>query len=235
MKQILLILIFLTIWINDVQAEGIWSVNGYHLSNVNVLHKLNTVHVSGRIHGGKYADYLKIRILVSNDNGYRKWAETSLQRFSGKGELFECQFKYYKKSRIWNIEKIDIIGNAVNEQASNIKTESENKNTYFLEQNQYENSKQYVANTSYEQKSYPKKNNVEGEISRVLFTSFNTISVVIRNKQTNKLVMMKSISPHDLVVVDFPYGEYNAKIIGDGINKKQDFLIDEEEETIQLY
>lgn len=47
--------------------------------------------------------------------------------------------------------------------------------------------------------------------------------------------MMKSISPHDLVVVDFPYGEYNTKIIGDGINKKQDFLIDEEEETIQLH
>jgi len=231
-KQILLILIFLTIWINDVQAEGIWSVNGYHLSNVNVLHKLNTVHVSGRIQGGKYADYLKIRILVSNDNGYRKWAETSLQRFSGKGELFECQFKYYKKSRIWNIEKIDIIGNAVNEQVSNIKTESENKDTYFLEQNQYKKSKQYVANTSYEQKSYPKKNNVVGEISRVLFTSFNTISVVIRNKKTNKLVMMKSISPHDLVVVDFPYGEYNAKIIGDGINKKQDFIINEKIKTI---
>jgi len=234
-KQILLILIFLTIWINDVQAEGIWSVNGYHLSNVNVLHKLNIVHVSGRIHGGKYADYLKIRILVSNDNGYRKWAETSLQRFSGKEELFECQFKYYKQSRIWNIEQIDIIGNAVNEQVSNIKTEFENKDTYFLEQNQYEKSKQYVANTSYEQKSYPKKSNTEGEISKVLFSSFNNISVVIRNKKTNKLVMMKNISPHDLVEVDFPYGEYNAKIIGDGINKKQDFLIDEEMETIHLY
>ena len=235
MKQILLILIFLTIWINDVQAEGIWSVNGYHLSNVNVLHKLNTVHVSGRIQGGKYADYLKIRILVSNDNGYRKWAEASLQRFSGKGELFECRFKYYKKSRIWNIEKIDIIGNAVNEQVNNIQTDLKNKDTVFFEQNQYEQSKQYVANTGYEQKSYPKKYNIEGKISRVLFTSFNTISVVIRNKKTDELVMMKSISPHNLVEVDFPYGEYNAKIIGDGINKKQDFLIDEEAKTIHLY
>jgi hypothetical protein len=84
-------------------------------------------------------------------------------------------------------------------------------------------------------KSYPKKSNTEGEISKVLFSSFNKISVVIRNKKTNKLVMMKNISPHDLVEVDFPYGEYNAKIIGDGINKKQDFLIDEEMETIHLY
>lgn len=113
MKQIILLLICLTTWINNVQAEGIWSVNGYHLSNVNILHKSNTVYVSGRIQGGLGADYLKIRILVSNDNGYRGWAETSVQHYAGKGELFESQFKYYPKARLWNIEKIEVIGNNI--------------------------------------------------------------------------------------------------------------------------
>lgn len=113
MKQIILILICLTTWINNVQAEGIWSVNGYHLSNVNVLHKSNTVYVSGRIQGGQGADYLKIRILVSNDNGFRGWAETSVQHYVGKGELFESQFKYYPKARLWNIVKIEVIGNNI--------------------------------------------------------------------------------------------------------------------------
>jgi hypothetical protein len=104
---------------NNVYAEGIWSVNGYHLSNVNILHKMNTVNVSGRIQGGQAADYLKIRILISNDNGFRGWAETSVQHYVGKGELFESQFKYYSKARLWNIERIEVIGSTVSNQKQN--------------------------------------------------------------------------------------------------------------------
>lgn len=106
-------MICLTTWIPNSHAEGIWSVNGYHLSNVNILHKMNTVYVSGRIQGGQAADYLKIRILISNNNGFRGWAETSVQHYVGKGELFESQFKYYPKVRLWNIEKIEVLGNNI--------------------------------------------------------------------------------------------------------------------------
>lgn len=71
MRKLIFLAICLLILGTNVYAEGIWSVNGYHLSNVNILHKMNTVHVSGRIQGGQAADYLKIRILISNDNGFR--------------------------------------------------------------------------------------------------------------------------------------------------------------------
>lgn len=119
MKKLIFLAGCLLIFGTNVYAEGIWSVNGYQLSNVNILHKSNTVYISGRIQGGKGAQYLKIRILVSNDNGFRGWAETSLQYYAGKGELFDSQFKYYSKSRLWNIEKIEVVGSSVSNQKQN--------------------------------------------------------------------------------------------------------------------
>jgi len=119
MKKLIFLAGCLLIFVTNVHAEGIWSVNGYQLSNVNILHKSNTVYISGRIQGGQSAEYLRIRILVSNDNGFRGWAETSLQYYAGKGELFDSQFKYYPKARLWNIEKIDVIGSSVSNQKQN--------------------------------------------------------------------------------------------------------------------
>lgn len=234
LKQIIFILICLTTWTNGVQAEGIWSVDGYHLSNVNVLHKLNTVHVSGRIQGGKFADYLKIRILVSNDNGYRGWAETSLQNYSGKGELFESQFKYYQKSRIWNIEQIDIVGNKIDGSKSN-----QNSNPHYksetLSNNQYfEQPIQPTQDKEYKQKSYPSKRNTTEETSDVLFSSFQNVSIIIKDIKTNKIVIMRNISPHNLEEVVIEKGQYTALIIGNGFNKEKQFDIKEDKETIDL-
>jgi len=229
-----LILICLTGWINDVQAEGIWSVNGYHLSNVNILHKLNTVHVSGRIQGGTWAEYLKIRILVSNDNGYRGWAETSLQNYSGKGELFESQFKYYPKSRIWNIEKIDVVGNKVDESSNNQNLNSNYKSETLSNNQNYEQPIKSTQDKEYKQKSYPSKRNITGELSNVLFSSFQNVSIIIKERETNKIVMMRNISPHNLENVAMEKGLYTAIIIGNNFKKEKQFDIKEDEETIDL-
>jgi len=233
-KQVIWILICLTGWISDVQAEGIWSVNGYHLSNVNILHKLNTVHVSGRIQGGKWAEYLKIRILVSNDNGYRGWAETSLQNYSGKGELFESQFKYYTKSRIWNIEKIDIVGNKVDDSSSNQNINSNYKSETLSNNQNYEQPIKSTQDKEYKQKSYPSKRNTTGELSNVLFSSFQNVSIIIKERKTNKIVMMRNISPHNLENVTMEKGLYTAIIIGNNFKKEKQFDIKEDEETIDL-
>lgn len=113
LKRILLLLMILSLNEINAYSEGRWNVNGYELSNVNVLHRGNKVEVSGRIQNGQAADYLRIRILVSNDNGFKAWCESSVQQYSGKGELFEAKFDYYPKARQWNIEKIDVIGNTI--------------------------------------------------------------------------------------------------------------------------
>ena len=234
MKQVILILICLTTWINGVQAEGIWSVDGYHLSNVNVLHKLNTVHVSGRIQGGKFADYLKIRILVSNDNGYRGWAETSLQNYSGKGELFESQFKYYQKSRIWNIEQIDIVGNKIDGSKSNQNSNSHYKSETLSNNQYFEQPIQPTQDKEYKQKSYPSKRNTTEETSDVLFSSFQNVSIIIKDRKTNQIVIMRNISPHNLEEVVIEKGQYTALIIGNGFKKEKQFDIKEDKETIDL-
>lgn len=234
MKQIIFILICLTTWINSVHAEGIWSVDGYHLSNVNVLHKLNTVHVSGRIQGGKFADYLKIRILVSNDNGFRGWAETSLQNYSGKGELFESQFKYYQKSRIWNIEKIEIVGNKIDGSNSNQNSDLHYERDTFSNNQHYEQPTQSTQDKNYKQKSYPSKKTTTGETSNVLFSSFQNVSIIIKDRKTNKVVMMRNISPHNLEEVIIEKGLYTAVIIGNNLKKEKQFDIKEDNETIDL-
>ncbi len=113
MKKKILAIILIFFLKTTTLAEGIWSVNGYELSNVNILHKTNTVHVSGRVQNGKSSEYLKLRFLVSNDNGFRGWAETSVQHYEGKGELFEARLSYHRKARIWNIEKIEVTGTSV--------------------------------------------------------------------------------------------------------------------------
>lgn len=234
MKQIIFILICLTTWINSVHAEGIWSVDGYHLSNVNVLHKLNTVHVSGRIQGGKFADYLKIRILVSNDNGFRGWAETSLQNYSGKGELFESQFKYYQKSRIWNIEKIEIVGNKIDGSNSNQNSDLHYERDTFSNNQHYEQPIQSTQDKSYKPKTYPSKKKTTGETSNVLFSSFQNVSIIIKDRKTNKIVMMRNISPHNLEEVIIEKGLYTAVIIGNNLKKEKQFDIKEDNETIDL-
>lgn len=234
MKKILLLLVILAIWNNNVKAEGVWSVNGYHLSNVNVLHKLNTVHVSGRIYGGKYADYLKIRILISNDSGYRRWAETSLQRYSGKGELFESQFKYYKKSRIWNIEQVDVIGNSVGQTNSKKKTSLEFQVAIDTNQQYQENLYKYAQDKEYKQKSFPSKRKITGKTSRVLFSSFSNVSIIIRDNKTNKAVLMRNISPHNLEEIIIEKGSYTATIIGNNFKREKTFTIIEDSETVSL-
>ena len=217
-----------------MHAEGIWSVDGYHLSNVNVLHKLNTVHVSGRIQGGKFADYLKIRILVSNDNGFRGWAETSLQNYSGKGELFESQFKYYQKSRIWNIEKIEIVGNKIDGSNSNQNSNLNYERDTFSNNQHYEQPIQYTQDNNYKQKTYPSKKKTTGETSNVLFSSFQNVSIIIKDRKTNKIVMMRNISPHNLEEVIIEKGVYTAVIIGNNLKKEKQFDIKEDNETIDL-
>lgn len=190
--------------------------------------------MSGRIQGGKFADYLKIRILVSNDNGYRGWAETSLQNYSGKGELFESQFKYYRKSRIWNIEKINISGNKIDGTSNNQNSNSQYKSETFSNNQYFEQPIQSTQDKEYKQKSYPPKRNTTGETSDVLFSSFQNVSIIIKDRKTNKIVMMRNISPHNLEEVPIEKGLYTAIIIGDGFKNEKQFDIKEDKETIDL-
>lgn len=213
----------------DAFAEGNWESQGHIFSNVHAWQQGNEVTISGRVSSGPARNPLEAIVYVINDEGKTHSSHIKVSNYSGKGELFETKFYSYKKYKWWNILKIDVAGQSMPGPSQSMPGEPTQKSVY--------NEIAVIDNFNEisSQKSYPKKNNTESEISKVLFTSFNKISVVIRNKKTNKLVLMKNISPHDLVEINFPYGEYNAKIIGDGISKKQDFIIDEEAETIHLY
>lgn len=233
MKKIILLLAASFLFMNNAWAEGIWSVNGYQLSNVNILDRSSQIEVSGRIQNGEAADYLKIQILVSNDNGFRCWAETSIQHYCGKGELFTARFKYRRKARSWNIEKIQVTGNKV--------SKNDVKKYYTpapvlveTKINKPTEIKQTFPETSEELKSYPMKENFSNNTSKVLFSSFNYISVLIRNKDTNKVVLMKSISPHTLEEIQMERGRYIAKIQGDGNLSEKEFEIKEAEEIIRF-
>lgn len=229
MKKLIFLAGCLLIFGSNAFAEGNWESQGHIFSNVHAWQQGNEVTISGRVSSGQPRNPLEAIVHVINDEGKSHSAHIKVSNYSGKGELFETKFFSYKKYKWWNILKINVTGQSMPGPSQSMPGEPTQKSVY---------NEIAVINNSNEissPKSYPKKSNTEGEISKVLFSSFNKISVVIRNKKTNKLVMMKNISPHDLVEVDFPYGEYNAKIIGDGINKKQDFLIDEEMETIHLY
>lgn len=233
MQKIILLLTASFLFMNNAWAEGIWNVNGYQLSNVNVLDRGSQIEVSGRIQNGKAADYLKIQILVSNDNGYRCWAETSVQHYSGKGELFEARFRYYRKARTWNIEKIQIIGNQV---SRNDVDQCYAPAPALVKTNSFkpiENRKVFTE-TPRESKSYPMKENFSNNTSKVLFSSFEYISILIRKKETNKIVLMKSISPHTLEEIQMERGHYVAKIQGDGTVSEKEFEIKEDEEVIEF-
>lgn len=221
------------LFLNNAWAEGIWNVNGYQLSNVNVLDRGTQIEVSGRIQNGKAADYLKIQILVSNDNGHQFWAETSLQHYSGKGELFEARFRYYRKARIWNIEKIQVIGNQVSENETK-KYKPPIPNFVMSEDLDPSEDKKIYYKTPKEAKSYPTKENFSNNTSNVLFTSFDYITVLIREKKTNRLVLMKSISPHSLEEIQMERGHYIAKIQGDGAVSEKEFEIKEDNEVIDF-
>jgi hypothetical protein len=229
MRKLIFLASILLFFGTNAFAEGNWQSKGHVFSNVHAWQQGNEVTISGRVSNGPARKPLEAIVHVINDEGKTHSSYIKVPNYSGKGELFETKFYSYKKYKWWNILKINVTGKSILEPSQII----QEKPTQTIVKNEISEIDNYTEISS--PKSYPKKNDMRGEISRVLFTSFNKISVVIRDKKTNKLVMMKNISPHDLVEVDFPYGEYNAKIIGDGINKKQDFLIDEEAETIHLY
>ncbi|MBU4526534.1 MAG: hypothetical protein KUA37_02115 [Desulfomicrobium sp.] len=229
MKKLIFLAICLLILRTNAFAEGNWESEGYIFSNVHAWQKGKEVTVSGRVSSGPAKNPLEAIIYVINDEGTMGFTYLNIANYSGKGELFEAKLHSSKKYKWWNIEQINVIGKSMPGPSQSMPGEPIQKNV---------NNEISVIDNFNERsspKSYPKKTNIDGKTSRVLFTSFNKISVVIKDKKTNKLVMMKNISPHDRVEVDFPHGEYNAKIIGDGINKNQDFIIDEDAETIHLY
>lgn len=86
-----------------------------------------------------------------------------------------------------------------------------------------------------ESKSYPMKENFSNNTSKVLFSSFDYISILIRNKETNKIVLMKAFqSLLPLKKIQMESGHYVAKIQADGRLCEKEFEIKEDEEAIEL-
>lgn len=231
MKTIFCVLI-LMLFSSTSFAEGIWNVNGYQLSNVNILDRSNKIEVKGRIQNGPSAQFLKIRILLSNDNGYRRWAETSVQHYVGKGELFEATFRYHQKAKFWNIEQIEVTGN-------NISNTSQNQNKYFEEKKQPGQieimfNNKIIKNDNRKTKFIPKTEVFSENFSRVLFTTFQYISILVKDKKTGKTVFLKSIAPHNLEYTIMEKGHYIAKVQGKHGSSEKEFIIKEDSELIDL-
>lgn len=72
-------------------------------------------------------------------------------------------------------------------------------------------------------------------MSNVLFTSLHAICVIIRDKKSNSLVLMKNVSAHVSEKIKIPYGHYTATVIGDDYNIQKEFKVENEDEFIQLY
>lgn len=226
MTKTSLILLSLLFCVNGAWAEGAWTVKGHAFTNVHAWQKGNEVKVSGRVSNGPVRSPLQATIYSTDDAGRTHSASFRIENYTGRGETFETQFTTTKRAKWWNITRIEVAGEAPRE---------ENRKQIVIQQKNIVNSPTLdVRGESTNQKCFPLKKTTSVQSSRVLFTSLSSVCVTIRDKRTNKMVLMKNISPHVLEEITMPYGTYSAKIIGDDFSSQKDFEIASENEVIEF-
>lgn len=226
MTRASMILFSLLICVYSAWAEGAWTVKGHAFTNVHAWQQGNEVKVSGRVSNGPVRSPLQATIYSTNDAGRTHSASFRIEKYTGRGETFETQFTSAKRAKWWNVTRIEVAGEAPNE---------ENRKQIVLQQKNIMNSPILdVRDENTNQKCFPLKNTGSVQSSRVLFTSLSSVCVTIRDKKTNKIILMKNISPHVLEEIAMPFGTYSAKIIGDNFSSQKDFDIASENEVIEF-
>jgi hypothetical protein len=224
MRSVIVSLFILCIWSSAVWAEGSWNVKGHAFTNVHAWQNGKEVKVSGRVSSGPARSPLLAQIHVENDAGKTRKVKIKIDKFTGQGETFETRFTASKKATWWRITRIDVAGN----EPEQIRTKAPTPQTA--------NSPSSISHTkTASPSSYPVKYEKQGAMSNVLFTSLHAICVIIRDKKSNSLVLMKNVSAHVSEKIQIPYGDYTATVIGDDFNIQREFKIEKEDEFIQIY
>jgi len=226
MTKTSMILFSLLICVASAWAEGAWTVKGHAFTNVHAWQRGNEVKVSGRVSNGPVRSPLQATIYATNDAGRTHSVTVRIETYTGRGETFETKFTSTKRAKWWNITRIEVAGETPHE---------ENRKHVVTQQKNIVNSPTFdVRDENSKQKCFPLKNADSVQNSRVLFTSSSSVCVTIRDKKTNKMVLMKNFSPHVLEEIALPFGTYSAKIIGDNFSSQKDFEIASEREVIEF-
>lgn len=228
MKQACLTLFFLLLCSAAV-AEGVWRVKGHAFSNVHAWQKGTEVRVSGRVSGGPVRAPFQAVIHVQNDEGKTHRVTIRKKTFSGQGETFEGGFRAPKRSRWWQIIQIEVVG----ADPAEIARQAAQSRTMARLATPSSPAPADMPESGPPQ-CFPIETKTSGEVSRVLFSSMRPVCVTLRNRRSGRLVLMKSVSPHDLENTPLPCGEYSVKIVGDGFVSQKDVSISGQSQVVDL-
>lgn len=99
LRAILVLLFFATL----VLADGVWSSNGYVITNVSTQQRGKEVTISGRVSGGAAKSQIYVTVSVVNDKGNTSNALAVIQNYTGRGELFEAKFISLDIAQTWKV------------------------------------------------------------------------------------------------------------------------------------
>lgn len=210
-------------------AEGVWRVKGHAFSNVHAWQKGTRVRVSGRVSGGPARAPFQAVIHVQDDEGGTHRVTIRKTSFSGQGETFEGGFKAPKRSRWWQVIRIEVVG------ADPDEVRSLQGRPGVRAAGPVHAPPPPAAALDYgAQKFFPLESREREHLSGVVFASTRPVCVTVRERGSDRLVLIKNIAPHATDPTPLPPGAYTAHIVGDGFASKMDFSVTASEVLVDL-
>lgn len=210
-------------------AEGVWRVKGHAFSNVHAWQKGTQVRVSGRVSGGPARAPFQAVIHVQDDEGKTHRVTIRKKTFAGQGETFEGGFKAARRSRWWQVIQIEVVG------ADPDEIRHPGQDTPGSARTAAPSTSTVSAMPEYgSRKCFPLEGTPQGDMHGVVFSSMRPVCVSVRERSSGKLMLMKSVQPHDLQATPLPPGEYSVKIVGDGFVSQKDFRVAADDEVVDL-
>ena len=214
---------------SPASAEGVWRVKGHAFSNVHAWQKGTQVRVSGRVSGGPVRSPFQAVIHVQDDEGKTHRVTIRKKTFGGQGETFEGGFKAARRSRWWQVIQIEVVGADPDEIRHPGQKAPGAARTAGPSPSPASAVPEYGS-----RKCFPLEGTSRGDMHGVVFSSMRPVCVYVRDRSSGKLMLMKSVSPHDLQATPLPPGEYSVKIVGDGFVSQKDFRVSADDEVVDL-
>lgn len=210
-------------------AEGVWQVKGHAFSNVHAWQKGSQVRVGGRVSGGPARAPFQAVIHVLGDEGRMHRVAVHMNSYTGQGETFEGGFTSRRRSRLWQVCGIEVAGPDPDE-------------TRTLADRARPPRPPVAAAppapahrpASGPPQCFPAATAGAADMPGVLFSSRQPVSVAIRVKPSNRLVLMRSVTAADASETRLPAGEYSANVVGEGFAFRRDFVVSGERVVVDL-
>ena len=222
---ILLLVVAPLLFLSLASAEGVWRVKGHSFSNVHAWQKGSQVRVSGRVSGGPPRAPFQAVIHVQDDEGGTHRVTVRKKSFAGQGETFEGGFKAVKRSRWWQVIRIEVVG-ADPDEVHSLKG---GRKPSVRAPSPPSAARDYGA-----QKFFPLESRETGRMAGVVFSTTRPVCVTVRELVSGRLVLIRNVAPDDTVRTPLPPDDYAAHVVGDGFALQKDFSVTAPEELINL-